>query len=274
MAPTTPYVATHAASLASRRHFTLPNGCGIWKTEFIRADPAATPAPHAFLIEQEAGGVVMPHFHEQNQFQIVVNGGGSLGRNAVSPLVVHYAGAHTGYGPITAGPHGLWYFTLRAMLDNGALFVHESRDRLKRGPKKHFHSEPLPTLDATALAALDRSYSVTVANDDDGMRVEQLHLAPRGELPIGDLAASGGAFVLVTAGHARFEGATLDRLGCAFVQAGDEPGPVRAGEAGAQVLVLQFPRAEYRRTFDAAASKYHKPQAAEPAGTTPVAASA
>lgn len=250
-------IATFDTSLASRKHFNLPNGTGFWKSDFIRGEHGVNPAPHSFLVEQDANEVILPHFHEQNQFQVVVAGGGSLGRNEVSPIVVHYAGAYTGYGPITAGPTGLHYFTFRPMLDNGAQFVHESRDKMKRGPKKHFHSAPAQTLSATALAALTESSTITLADDADGMAATYLHLAPSQSTASVDPSAGGGQYVLVTNGAAIVRGQTLTRLGCAFVSNDEAALTITATDAGAEVLVLQFPRAEYVATFIPGTSPYH-----------------
>ena len=44
--------------------------------------------------------MIRPHFHVQDQFQVVAEGGGTLGRHAVAPIHVHYASRHTGYGPL------------------------------------------------------------------------------------------------------------------------------------------------------------------------------
>ncbi len=116
----------------------------------------ASGAPHAFLIEQDPDTTILPHFHRQNQFQVIVGGGGSLGRHAVQPLLVHYAGAYTGYGPIVCGVQEVQYLTLRPRYDSGAQFMPEARERLVRGPKKHFSSEPITLLSADALRALTR----------------------------------------------------------------------------------------------------------------------
>src|SRR5258708_35645044 len=95
---------------AERRHHVLPNGTGYWRNGLI-ASPAEDPvAPQAFLVEQDPGTLIEPHFHLQDEFQVMVGGSGSLGRHAVQPVSVHYAGAHTGYGPITAGRGGVGYF--------------------------------------------------------------------------------------------------------------------------------------------------------------------
>ena len=68
--------ATYEEARATRKHYVLPNGTGFWKSEYIISDHAAAPAPHALLVEQDPEQVILPHFHEQNQFQVIVNGGG------------------------------------------------------------------------------------------------------------------------------------------------------------------------------------------------------
>ena len=69
--------------------------------------------PQGFLVEQPLGAVTEPHFHETNQFQVVVEGGGTFGTKHLSPLAIQYANAHPSYGPIVSGARGVTYFTLR-----------------------------------------------------------------------------------------------------------------------------------------------------------------
>ena len=115
-----------------------------WRTDFLgkRSDGEIRDhQPQAFLIEMQANEVIVPHFHEVDQFQVFVSGSGSLGRDrdAAQPLTVHYADHHTGYGPINAGPQGYSYFTLRARSDSGAVYLHQPgyREKLKPSRKRH-----------------------------------------------------------------------------------------------------------------------------------------
>lgn len=89
------FTGTLEASRANRNHRFLANGAGFWRSELI--------------------------IHVQDEFQLVIDGDGALGRPAVRPISVHFAGRHTGYGPLTAGERGLSYMTLRAVLDLGAI---------------------------------------------------------------------------------------------------------------------------------------------------------
>jgi hypothetical protein len=135
---------TLESAQANRRHLVLANGTGYWRSDLIKSDQAEGDwSPQAFLVEQDAHSTILPHYHEQNEFQVVVGGGGTFGRSPVGPVTAHYAGRHTGYGPITSGKDGLWYFSLRARTDPGARFLPEWRDRMEKGPKRHLLGETI-----------------------------------------------------------------------------------------------------------------------------------
>ncbi len=73
--------------------------------------------PMAFLVEKDPHAVVKPHFHQANQYQVVVRGGGRLGTHDVGSVAVHYTEAWSAYGPIVAGEDGIAWFTLRNAWD-------------------------------------------------------------------------------------------------------------------------------------------------------------
>lgn len=248
--------ATYEQSLATRKHYFLPNGTGFWKTDFIASAHDALPSPQAFLVEQDANQVILPHFHEQNQFQIIVQGGGTLGRSVVAPITVHYAAAYTGYGPITAGDDGLWYFTFRPMMDNGALFVHESRDKMQPVPRKHYHSAPLGVTDERELALLAAAEIQTIHTDPSGPTVATTRVPPRQPLPADGFGQGGGRFLLVTSGAFLANGMRYAKWSCLWIGAGAAPLEGIAGEHGAEVFCLEFPRTEYCATYTPGKYKY------------------
>jgi hypothetical protein len=227
---------------ATRRHHVLPNGTGYWRNGLIASPPEDAVAPQAFLVEQDPGTVIEPHFHLENEFQVMVGGSGSLGRHAVEPVGVHYAGAHTGYGPITAGSAGLAYFTLRARMDSGAQFLPGARDRMQRVPKRHLLGHAGRPSEASALAARREAEVVTVlAPQEDGIAAWLLRL-PAGSSTATPVHPGGGRFLLVIGGVLELNGERLPGLATAFVCAEEAAAPVRAGNAGLELLVLQFPR--------------------------------
>ncbi|MFN0301721.1 MAG: hypothetical protein ACKVQU_15360 [Burkholderiales bacterium] len=247
---------TFEEARATRKHYVLPNGTGFWKSEYIISDQSAAPAPHALLVEQDPEQVILPHFHEQNQFQVIVNGGGTLGRSEVTPITVHYAGAYTGYGPITSGKGGLWYFTLRPMMDNGAQFLPESRAKMKPWPKKHWHSAPIGSAAAGELACLVAVRVATIQVDPDGMLIQTIRIPPNGKHVAPSPAPGGGQFFLVTVGQLVVAPKVYSQWSCIWVAHTDEAITLEAGAAGVEVLLAQCPRADYRPTFRPDLYKY------------------
>ena len=226
---------------AERRHHILPNGTGYWRNGLIASPPEDSVAPQAFLVEQDPDTVIEPHFHLEDEFQVMVAGSGSLGRHRVEPVSVHYAGAHTGYGPITAGSDGLSYFTLRARMDSGAQFLPGARGRMQRVPKRHLLGNPVHPSEAPELAARRELEVVTILEPQaDGIAAWMLRL-PAAGTATAPVHPGGGRFLLVIGGTLQMNGEMLPRLSTIFVSA-EEPAPqLRAGSEGLEVLVLQFP---------------------------------
>ena len=92
-----------------------------WNTAYIGANrytlpPDETPPaddalhPMAFLVEKGPGAVTRPHFHQADQFQVVVAGRGMLGDHEFSDGAVHYTDARVfaslGFGGACLPSHG------------------------------------------------------------------------------------------------------------------------------------------------------------------------
>lgn len=227
---------TLAGAQANRRHLRLANGTGYWRSDLIEPGPAADAAtqpwqPQAFLVEQDPDSEILPHYHEEDEFQVVVEGDGSFGRHTVRPVTVHFAGSHTGYGPIRSGARGLWYFSLRPRKDPGARFLPEYRDRMRKGPKRHILAEP--------VSASGAGTTTVIEPQPDGIAAWVLR-APAGARIAPPAPPPGAArYYLVTDGSVDWQGARLPRLSTAF--AAGEPFQPVAGTEGASLLALQFP---------------------------------
>ena len=82
---------------------TRATGRRQWRTQYIgERTHAIGDMPQAFLAEMGPHGKIVPHFHEVDQFQVLISGSGSLGRTAFTAIALHYADHHTAYGPIEA----------------------------------------------------------------------------------------------------------------------------------------------------------------------------
>jgi hypothetical protein len=127
-----------------RHRSSPPDGPATWVTSYLGpgrgADgpafaepPLGALFPVAYLIESPPHKNSAPHFHQANQFQVVVAGGGHIGKDAVGMVSVHYASANTPYGPIAPGDDGIAYMTMRTGFDPGAKAMPQERELLRSG---------------------------------------------------------------------------------------------------------------------------------------------
>jgi len=226
----------------ARRALDKPQFVGF-VTDLIVSDAGARPRPQAFLVEQTPHWTLPTHFHLRHQFQLVVGGGGSIGRNPLAPLSVHYASAHSGYGPIVSGEHGLAYLTLRVMSDTGAWYLPEAREHLQlRIRKQQAHGAPAEQVTPQALQTLAGPAEETlIAPDAGGLAAWLVRLPAHAQRPApAGQAPGGGRFYVVTQGALRVGEETLNGLATLFVPQG-EPLDIEAGDTGLELVVLQFP---------------------------------
>ncbi len=232
----------------ARRREVVANGVPAVLTTYFGsnwtlAGPDAPPPPGpevlypmAFLVEQSANTTVQAHYHAANQWQVVVGGGGTMGKHAVAPVVVHYTNAFSSYGPLCSGAEGLHYFTLRNGYDPGAQYIPAARDRLRQVKRqfreaKHIAGPPKATPGAELLVPMA----------EDGMGAWRYRLAP-GECVTGPDPASGlGQFWVVTAGALAAAEASLPPLSLLFVRPEEAAFTATAGAEGLEILALQYP---------------------------------
>jgi len=232
----------------TRHARSLPEGFTFFRSEWMEGGKDPVLSPTVFLVEQPPGSVLAPHFHTQNQFQVVMAGSGRLGAHEVATGSVHYAGAFTGYGPVVAGPEGLHYFTIRPVFETGANFVAVARDKMVRGPKRSMQGPPVPQASMAALGALPGpTWMHTIAPQADGLAATVCSLPPGGQAET-PAPAAGGQFQLVMAGAMRHEAGQLGIWESRYLAAGEPGGMLLAGPEGLQVLILQVPAKadEYR----------------------------
>jgi hypothetical protein len=230
-----PVIATADRARPTRRRANS-NGTGFWLTSYIGAnrytpDAAAPPKPGelypmAFLVEQDAGAVVGAHYHQADQFQVIVAGSGRLGRHDVAAGAVHFAGAWSAYGPLAAGSDGLQYFTLRNGWDPGARYMEFSDNRSALRAQRRRHRESVGTSAAAA----------------DGLRVKQLVLTAGHPVTGIDPANGAGQFWVVLSGDLLSDDASAPRNSCLFVSPDEPPLQAVAGADGVTLLLMQFPR--------------------------------
>ena len=251
-----PVIAAAAAAHATRRR-ALSNGVGFWHTTYIGANryrpdaagppPPGTLYPMAFLVEQDADQTVGAHFHQADQFQVMVAGEGTLGRHAVAPVTVHFTGAYSPYGPIRAGAEGVSYFTLRNGWDPGARYMPGARAEL---PRPRTYREAVSPALAPANGAIHAEAAPAVpvlGGESDGLAAWRYRLGAGAALTGPDPAAGAGQYWLVLGGRLDHDGTELAPRSLLFVTPGEAALAATAGPDGLDVLALQFPRHADRR---------------------------
>jgi hypothetical protein len=204
--------------------------------------------PMAFLVEKDPHAVVKPHFHQADQYQVVVQGGGRLGTHDVGSVAVHYTDAWSAYGPIVAQDDGISWFTLRNAWDSGARYMPSARDQLRAARlQNHQHREatsaPMPiALPADLARTTHVSCTAVIEQTPDGMATWRYRLPPGAHATGPDPGTGGGQFWIVLSGSASAgETALLPPNSCIFVSPHDGALTVMAGNGGAEALCLQFP---------------------------------
>jgi hypothetical protein len=229
-----------------------------WNTAYIGANrytlppdekPPADDALHpmAFLVEKGPGAVTRPHFHQADQFQVVVAGRGMLGDHEFSDGAVHYTDAYSAYGPIVAGKSGIWWFTLRNRWDPGARYMPAEREVLNAARDRHQHWElTTEVMPAALLGELCEATAVScrpLLEAEDGLAGWRYRIPPCTAIAGRAPRTGGGQFWLVLAGDAAVDGGDpLPANSCIFVGPEDPAFARASGPVGAELLCLQFRR--------------------------------
>ena len=146
-----PQITAYEDAKATRKERQVPTGTA-WRTNFIDPDPQNPATPQAFLVQGTPGRVIKPHFHDYDQYQVIVSGDGLMGKHQLTVNAVHYSRAHTPYGPILFG-EGMGFLTLRAGLRAACSRARRLRRAASRWSPPGSLLLPRPAAVAAAAAA-------------------------------------------------------------------------------------------------------------------------
>ena len=212
------------------------------------APPArGTLYPMAFLVEQDPGTVVRAHFHQADQWQVIIGGSGRMASHPVRSVALHYTNAHSPYGPIQASAEGVAYFTLRNGWDPGARYMPEGRTELRAAPGRVHReavADPEPPVEAEALAATrEPCCRAVIPPAEDGVGAWRYRLPPGTRIDGPDPARGAGQFWVVLGGDMACAGGEgLPYRSLLFIAPDEPPLSAEAGTMGLEILALQFPR--------------------------------
>jgi len=228
-------------SATTPQDVSAPNGNHYLISDYVGSVSQRSSGPQGFMVEfQTPHGVIPPHFHLVDQFQVVVGGSGKLGKHALAPVSVHYADAFTPYGPISAGPDGLSFFTLRVEGDLGSQYMPGSRDKMERKAGRNLSGHVVMDGTGTVAAGNVADFRPLLGPFDDGVAAFSAQLQPGDVVKGIDAAPGGGQYYVVLEGSLLHEEQQLPRLSCLFVAAGEQAPCLKSGPGGVHLLALQF----------------------------------
>lgn len=235
------YVAAYEDVKAGReeRPMKTPGARG-WRTRFIQPPQGVVDHPVAFLVEGTKERVIRPHYHEVDQFQVIVKGGGTLGRHPLPMYGVHFTRAHTPYGPILFAEEGLGFLTLRAHWDPGAQYIPDKKEALSQVPNRRpWQATEGPRFQPNGAVNLQRFDHI---RDDRGLAAYAITLQPNVATAAPDVAGTNGQYIIVTNGSLVHEGQAKESLTIIFVKPDEPAFTLQAGPEGMEALILNFPQ--------------------------------
>ena len=251
---------SRAQAVARRQKHVTPNGTTTFVNTYMgtnamelaaqgmpkNAVDVGQPYPMAYLVEQAPDCTVEPHYHQVDQFQLFVGGGGHIGTHSLQGVTVHYAGAHSPYGPIVSGPSGVQYVTLRRSWDPGAQWMPGAAAVLRGMPdRKHVActSQPMERCTEKQLGQLKgTSFTEVIPSTQRNGLGAWLVRAGSGAALREPSAAGNGQFWYVLSGEVQALKSRLGADACIYVSGDEGPVEFSAGAAGVELVVMQFPR--------------------------------
>jgi hypothetical protein len=218
------------------------------RRDYMGSGGKIAPGPQAFLVERlYANARIDPHFHDVDQFQVVVQGDGRIGKTKVAPVTFQYADAFTPYGPIVANQAGIAFFTLRPIASGGHFSMPGNRHRMPCRAGRNLAGAV--SADAPPPAPGDVSCETLLPAQADGVMAVCLRLGAHASTT-GLVSDAGGQYYLICDGTLVQPDAKLERQSLIHVAAGEAAPTLTAGATGATLLMMQFGRASARPGSD------------------------
>lgn len=235
-------VASHEGSkhLLQIREVAGPGNHKGFRTEYVGFTPGEPNRGQAWLLDSTPHRVLRAHYHETDQFQVIIDGDGMMGKHHLVPHLIHFSRAHTPYGPILWGEKGMGLLTIRPRKDTlGApQFMPESREKMKQIPgRKPWQLSAMARYPATGTA-IERMEEF---RDERGLAVYAATVAPGASLVAPPPAHSDGQFILVMRGSMLYQGQAWPAFSVVYLTEEEQSFTMVAGPDGLNALVLNFP---------------------------------
>jgi hypothetical protein len=236
-----------ASTEARVKEIVRKDGIGR-RRDYIGTPGTVDNSPQAFLVERPyAGARINPHFHDVDQFQVVVKGDGNIGKKEVKPVTFQYADAFTPYGPIVARDDGISFFTLRNVASGGHFVMPGSKHLMACRAGRNIAG--VFEVGKRQMKPGEVTTEPLMKPQDDGVDAIGLRLGAGADAET-PASNGGGQYILVCGGTLLQDGKEMGADSLIRVDAGEAAPRLRAGAGGADVLGMQFCRPSDRPGSD------------------------
>ena len=238
-------IAAHEDFKSNRRERDIPGGHKGWRSEYIGFSKDQPNLAQAWLLECTPRRHLRPHYHGTDQFQVIIDGEGTMGKHKLTPHLVHFSKAHTPYGPIIWGEKGLGLLTIRPRKDalGAPQFMPDSREKLATIPGR----KPWQLSASVTYPDVDKNHGLTPVKsmqDDSGLGVFTGKLKAGTSLMCPHPRNTDGQFVLVMGGSLVYQSSSYPAFSIAYVTPDENAFQLEAGDQGLDVVVLNFPASQ------------------------------
>lgn len=226
-----------------------PGSPGAINTTFLGARRDNPDAPTARINRYRGegkSGISAAHFHEVDQFQVIMDGSGDFGRHPVKPYCVHFSRAYTPYGPLKANRETGWAFmVLRSRFDPGAQRFPQSYEKLKRIPNRQ-PWQITTDVDFPAPGPGVSVQDVPQIRDDQGLFTQTVTMGVHTRMATPDQAGGDGQYIVVVKGSLVHDGRERDAPAVVFLKRDEPAFEMVAGSRGLEAIILNFPKVRER----------------------------
>lgn len=229
------------------------------RLDYIGSPGVIDAEPQAFYVDRlYAGARIDPHFHDIDQFQVVVDGDCAMGKKPAPPISFQYADAYTPYGPIVDRGAGFAFFTLRPIASGGFFAMPGNRQHMPGRAGRNIAGRFDLATPGPGAGAVERTR--LMESQPDGAGAIGIRLGQGAEAS-GPESDAGGQYYLVCAGEAEVAGRRLAGRSLIHIASGEAAPRFTAGPSGADILCLQFARPTERPGSDPAERANRDPNA-------------
>lgn len=235
-------IAAHEDFKSNRRERDIVGGHKGWRSEYIGFSKDQPNLAQAWLLECTPQRLLRAHYHGTDQFQVIIDGEGVMGKHKLTPHLVHFSRAYTPYGPIIWSDKGLGLLTIRPRKDalGAPQFMPDSREKLHAVPnRKPWQLSAI--VDYPDAAQAGGLTPVQNLQDDSGLGVYTAKLKPGASLVCPHPGNTDGQFVLVMGGSLWYQNKSWNAFSIVYITPDESAFTLTAGDAGMDVIVLNFP---------------------------------